>query len=258
MRSSPGSKPRWRRDRRWLPTICAQAGLQKPISTSSGFNLVGYGCTTCIGNSGPLPAEFASAIEDNDLVVAAVLSGNRNFEGRVSPHVQANYLASPPLVVAYALAERGDRSDQRAARHWQRRQTGLSERHLAVSNEEIAEIHRRQRDPEMFRALCAMCLRATPDWRKVKVAGGQTYDWDDGLDLCPEPALFRRHCKNAEAVADIIGGADSGSVRRHDHHRPYFAGRQYQGDSPGRRYLSSGRSRRPISIRMARGAAITK
>ncbi len=80
-----------------------KAGLQKYLD-KVGFNLVGFGCTTCIGNSGPLPAEISKTINDNGLVAAAVLSGNRNFEGRVSPDVQANYLASPPLVVAYALA----------------------------------------------------------------------------------------------------------------------------------------------------------
>ena len=81
----------------------SNAGLQKELD-KLGFNLVGFGCTTCIGNSGPLPAEISKAINDNGVVAAAVLSGNRNFEGRVSPDVQANYLASPPLVVAYALA----------------------------------------------------------------------------------------------------------------------------------------------------------
>ena len=94
----------------------AKSGLQTDLD-KLGFNLVGYGCTTCIGNSGPLPEEIAKAINDNDIVAAAVLSGNRNFEGRVNPDVRANYLASPPLVVAYALAgSHDDRSHHRAAR----------------------------------------------------------------------------------------------------------------------------------------------
>ena len=109
----------------------AKSGLQKSLDTL-GFNLVGYGCTTCIGNSGPLPAEISKAINDNDLVAAAVLSGNRNFEGRVNPDVRANYLASPPLVVAYALAgSHAGRPHQGAARHGQERQARLSEGHLA-------------------------------------------------------------------------------------------------------------------------------
>ena len=95
----------------------ANSGLQKDLD-KIGFNLVGFGCTTCIGNSGPLPEEISKTINDNGIVAAAVLSGNRNFEGRVSPDVQANYLASPPLVVAYALAGTVDQgSHDRAARH---------------------------------------------------------------------------------------------------------------------------------------------
>ena len=97
-----------------------------------GFNLVGYGCTTCIGNSGPLPEEVSAAIDADSLVVASVLSGNRNFEGRVQQQVRANYLASPPLVVAYALAGTMNLDlDDRAARHGQRWQARVSERYLA-------------------------------------------------------------------------------------------------------------------------------
>ena len=109
-----------------------KAGLQQDLDTL-GFNLVGYGCTTCIGNSGPLPEAISKAIHEHGLAVAAVLSGNRNFEGRVNPDVRANYLASPPLVVAYALAGTvDDRPHHRAARHRRRRRAGLSQGHLAV------------------------------------------------------------------------------------------------------------------------------
>ena len=109
----------------------ANSGLQKDLD-KVGFNLVGFGCTTCIGNSGPLPEEISKAINDNGIIGAAVLSGNRNFEGRVSPDVQANYLASPPLVVAYALA--GNVNINLATEplgHRPRRQAGLSQGHLA-------------------------------------------------------------------------------------------------------------------------------
>ena len=110
----------------------ANSGLQKDLD-KLGFNLVGFGCTTCIGNSGPLPAEISKSINENGIVAAAVLSGNRNFEGRVSPDVQANYLASPPLVVAYAHCRHGDEGpDDRAARPRQEGQARLSARHLAV------------------------------------------------------------------------------------------------------------------------------
>jgi hypothetical protein len=102
-RPSPGSRPRWRPARRWSPST-STTPASPPYLEQVGFYTVGYGCTTCIGNSGPLPAPVVAAIEEGDLVAAAVLSGNRNFEGRINPYVKANYLASPPLVVAYALA----------------------------------------------------------------------------------------------------------------------------------------------------------
>ena len=108
-----------------------EAGLM-PELEALRFHVVGYGCTTCIGNSGPLPENVANAVKDGDLVAAAVLSGNRNFEGRINPLVRANYLASPPLVVAYALAGTVDIDlPDRAARHRQRRPAGLPARHLA-------------------------------------------------------------------------------------------------------------------------------
>ena len=112
--------------------VPAAGRASTPTSTQLGFNLVGYGCTTCIGNSGPLPDDVSAEVEARNLVVASVLSGNRNFEGRIQQQVRANYLASPPLVVAYALAGRDDaRPDDRAARHRHGRRAGLPARHLA-------------------------------------------------------------------------------------------------------------------------------
>ena len=126
---SPGS--------RVVTDYLVEAGLDKPLA-ALGFHTVGYGCTTCIGNSGPLPEPVAKAVTEGNLVAAAVLSGNRNFEGRINPLVKANYLASPPLVVAYALAGTVQtRSDARAAGHGQRRQAGLPQGHLADAEAEI-------------------------------------------------------------------------------------------------------------------------
>ena len=126
----------------------ANSGLQKDLD-KLGFNLVGFGCTTCIGNSGPLPEEISKSINDNGIVAAAVLSGNRNFEGRVSPDVQANYLASPPLVVAYALAGTVTKDlDDRAARHRQGRQAGLPARHLADQRRRSTTFIEEYRDHE--------------------------------------------------------------------------------------------------------------
>ena len=132
-----------------------KSGLQKDLD-KVGFNLVGFGCTTCIGNSGPLPEEISEAINDNDIVAAAVLSGNRNFEGRVNADVRANYLASPPLVVAYAIAGsmKVDLA-KRAARHRQEGQEGLPQGHLADQPSEITpcmqEVHHRADVPEEIR-----------------------------------------------------------------------------------------------------------
>ena len=131
-----------------------QSGLQSYLD-KLGFNLVGFGCTTCIGNSGPLDPAISKAIHDNGLIAAAVLSGNRNFEGRVSPDVQANYLASPPLVVAYALAGSVQKdSDARASWHRFGRQAGLPQRYLAnvAGNSKIH--HRKHHARNVQVALC--------------------------------------------------------------------------------------------------------
>ena len=129
--ASPGSRPASRRARASSPTTCTKAGLLADLE-AIGFYLVGYGCTTCIGNSGPLRPEISERVRAGDIVGVSVLSGNRNFEGRVHPEVKMNFLASPPLVVAYALAGHdGHRPERRAARHGQRRQAGLPQGHLA-------------------------------------------------------------------------------------------------------------------------------
>ena len=134
-----------------------------------GFNLVGFGCTTCIGNSGPLPADVSKAINDNDLVAAAVLSGNRNFEGRVNPDVRANYLASPPLVVAYALAG-SMQIDliEGAARHRQRRASRSTSRTSGRPRQEIQEFIRKHVTRELFKSATPTCSRATRTGRRSR------------------------------------------------------------------------------------------
>ena len=127
-----------------------KSGLQKDLD-KLGFNLVGFGCTTCIGNSGPLPPEISKAINDNDLVAAAVLSGNRNFEGRVNADVRANYLASPPLVVAYALAGSMQIDVAKAAaRHRPEGPQGLSASDIWPTSREIAAVIRKNINKQMF------------------------------------------------------------------------------------------------------------
>ncbi len=166
-----------------------KAGLQKELD-SLGFNLVGYGCTTCIGNSGPLPEEISVAIHDNDLVVAAVLSGNRNFEGRVSPDVQANYLASPPLVVAYALAGsmRVDITTESLGEDADGKPVMLAD--IWPSNEDIRAVVDRVVTPNMYSTRYANVFDGTKEWQAITAADSQTYDWDDGSTYVRNPPYF--------------------------------------------------------------------
>ncbi|HEX8570343.1 MAG TPA: aconitate hydratase AcnA [Caulobacteraceae bacterium] len=155
-----------------------------------GFNLVGYGCTTCIGNSGPLPEAIAKAVNDGDLVAASVLSGNRNFEGRVNPDVRANYLASPPLVVAYALA--GSMFLDVAAEPLGTGSDGqpVFLRDIWPSNEEIAAIQREAVQDEQFRSRYADVFEGDEHWRGIEVSGGQTYAWEAESTYVQNPPYF--------------------------------------------------------------------
>ena len=173
-------------------TICKEADLQKPLD-KLGFNIVGFGCTTCIGNSGPLAPEISATIAKHDLVAAAVLSGNRNFEGRVNPDVRANYLASPPLVVAYALAGsmQVDLTNEPLGTR-QAGQAGLSRRHLADDARRCRTSSTRRSPPRCSRRNTRRVRR------RRQLAQGQGprrphLRLGHRLDLCAEPALFRGH-----------------------------------------------------------------
>ncbi|MEQ8327460.1 MAG: aconitate hydratase AcnA [Parvibaculum sp.] len=173
------------------------SGLQEDLD-ALGFDLVGYGCTTCIGNSGPLPTEISQSINKNDLVASAVLSGNRNFEGRVSPDVRANYLASPPLVVAYALAgsTQIDLTSEPIGTGSNGEPVYLKD--IWPSTHDIAETVRACVTPEMFRRRYANVFDGDAAWKSIEVSGGLTYDWDGDstyvqnppyfVDMKPEPA----------------------------------------------------------------------
>ena len=150
----------------------AKAGLNKPLD-KLGFQLVGYGCTTCIGNSGPLPENVADAITDGDLVTAAVLSGNRNFEGRVHPQVRANYLASPMLVVAYALAGSINIDLTKEPVGYDTENEPVYLKDIWPSAEgDLRHDAQGHQDVELQARATATCSRATPNWKKVKVAQG--------------------------------------------------------------------------------------
>ncbi len=202
----------------------ADSGLQTDLD-KVGFNLVGFGCTTCIGNSGPLPEEISKSINDNGIVAAAVLSGNRNFEGRVSPDVQANYLASPPLVVAHALA--GSVTKNLAVEPLGEGKDGkpVYLKDIWPTTKEINAFMKKFVTAAIFKKKYADVFKGDTNWRKIKTVESETYRWNMSLDLCAEPALFRRHEEGAGAGHRYRRGAHPRHVRRQDHHRPHLAGR---------------------------------
>jgi aconitate hydratase len=169
------------------------------------FNLVGYGCTTCIGNSGPLLPEVAQAVSHNQLVAAAVLSGNRNFEGRVHPQVRANYLASPPLVVAYALAGTIDIDLSSEPLGKDRNGKAVYLRDVWPSQAEVADTLSHAVRPEMFRASYQNVWEGNPSWNAIPVAGGALYHWQEASTYIQEPPFFIGLTREPAAVAEIRG-----------------------------------------------------
>jgi aconitate hydratase len=175
-----------------------------PDLEALGFHVVGYGCTTCIGNSGPLPAEVSKAVNDGKLVAAAVLSGNRNFEGRVNPDVKANYLASPPLVVAYALA--GTTDIDLANEPIGTAVDGAAVRLADIwpSQKEVAELEAAI-GAEMFQASYGNVFDGNPDWNAIPVAGGDLFAFRDDSTYIQEPPFFQGLTKEPATLADILG-----------------------------------------------------
>ncbi len=179
-----------------------RAGLQDDLD-ALGFNLVGYGCTTCIGNSGPLPASISKSIAQNDLVVASVLSGNRNFEGRISQDIRANYLASPPLVVAYAIA--GSMHVNVATDPLGIGSDGepVYLKDIWPSSKEIADVMRASVTPEMFSRRYADVFKGDTHWQAIKVSGGQTYDWPMASTYVQNPPYFEGMTMEVDAPEDV-------------------------------------------------------
>jgi len=180
-----------------------EAGLTKSLD-ALGFNLVGYGCTTCIGNSGPLAEPITRAVQEGDLVAVSVLSGNRNFEGRVNPDTRANYLASPPLVVAYALAGnmRIDLVNEPLGQGKGGKDVFLKD--IWPTNEQIVEVQRKVVKAEMFTARYADVFKGDKNWQNIKVAGGQTYAWEMGSTYVQNPPYFEGLTMTPEPVTDIV------------------------------------------------------
>jgi aconitate hydratase len=180
-----------------------KSGLQKSLD-ALGFNLVGFGCTTCIGNSGPLPEEISEAVNKNDLVAAAVLSGNRNFEGRVNADVRANYLASPPLVVAYALAGSMQIDIAKAPLGTDKNGHKVYLRDIWPNSREIAAIIRKSISKQMFTRKYADVFKGDALWRKIAVKGGLTYKWDDRSTYVQNPPYFDSMPKRSQPIEDIV------------------------------------------------------
>jgi aconitate hydratase A / 2-methylisocitrate dehydratase len=214
-----------------------RAGLL-PYLEKLGFNLVGYGCTTCIGNSGPLPEAISEAVADHDLAVVSVLSGNRNFEGRINPDVKMNYLASPPLVVAYALAGTMDIDMQYDALGSRPDGTPVYLRDIWPSPTEIAEVVQSAVAAEMFSRDYADVFEGDDRWRGLPVPEGDTFAWDGGSTYVRHPPYFDAMTAQPAPVADIHGArvlAMLGDSVTTDHISPAGA---IKTDSPAGRYLT--------------------
>ncbi len=180
-----------------------KSGLQKSLD-KLGFNLVGFGCTTCIGNSGPLPEPVAKTIQAHDLVAASVLSGNRNFEGRVNPDVQANYLASPPLVVAFALAGTAAIDLDSEPLGQDKKGQPVYLRDIWPSNEEIEKFIRKNISRSMFRGAYAEVFDGDANWRRIKVPASETYVWDKDSTYVRNPPYFVGLAREPKPVAEIV------------------------------------------------------
>jgi aconitate hydratase len=212
------------------------AGLT-PYLDELGFNVVGYGCTTCIGNSGPLPEEVGTAIADNDLLAVSVLSGNRNFEGRIHAHIRANYLASPPLVVAYALAGRFavDISSEAIGSDKDGKDVFLKD--LWPTNEEVRKIVDEKVRPQAYKEEYANVFKGNEQWNEVKTSSGKLYAWESDSTYIKRPPFFEGLTRELPKQKPLIGArvlAYLGDSVTTDHISP--AG-MIAGDSPAAKWL---------------------
>ncbi|NCQ23731.1 MAG: aconitate hydratase AcnA [Rhodobacteraceae bacterium CG17_big_fil_post_rev_8_21_14_2_50_63_15] len=213
------------------------AGLQEDLD-AIGFNLVGYGCTTCIGNSGPLQKEISEAIAKSDLIATAVLSGNRNFEGRISPDVRANYLASPPLVVAYAIA--GDMNIDLTTEPLGTDRAGnpVYLKDVWPSQKEIADLVERTVTREAFQSKYADVFKGDAKWQAVETSEGETYDWPAQSTYVQNPPYFKGMAKEPGTISNIEGARILvllGDMVTTDHISP--AG-SFKDTTPAGRYLT--------------------
>jgi len=225
---APGSKV--------VTEYLTKTGLLEPLE-ALGFNVVGYGCTTCIGNSGPLPVEVAAAIEEGSLVAASVLSGNRNFEGRIHPLIQANFLASPPLVVAYALAGTVDIDLRTQPLGQGKGAENVFLKDIWPSAEEVEDYLARAVNPDSFKRIYASLLDDNEVWNGIKARGGALYPWDEHSTYIHEPPFFSAISQDPQGIAPISGAralVKVGDSVTTDHISPAGA---IPEDGPAGRYL---------------------
>jgi aconitate hydratase len=215
-----------------------KAGLTEHLD-ALGFNLVGFGCTTCIGNSGPLPEEISKTINDHDLVVASVLSGNRNFEGRINPDVKANYLASPPLVVAYAIAGTVDIDLEKDPIGTDKNGKPVYLREIWPTAQEIEDTVHTCVTREQFVKQYADVFKGSDEWRKINTSTGELFEWDENSTYVQEPPFFVNMSKTPSPISAISGAkalAFLGDSVTTDHISP--AG-SIKKDSPAGKFLIS-------------------
>ena len=236
LKSKPWVKTSLAPGSRVVTDYLEKAELNKDLD-ELGFQTVGYGCTTCIGNSGPLPLEISKAIEDSDLVAASVLSGNRNFEGRVNPHVKANYLASPPLVVAYALAGTTDVDlvnepiGQDSAGH------DVFLKDIWPTQKEVSDTIASCMSPEMYDREYSKATDGPPEWQQIATSTGDLYQWVDQSTYVQEPPFFVDMPPEPAPIASIEGArvlVSVGDSTTTDHISPAGA---IKTDSPAGHYL---------------------
>ncbi|HET6919478.1 MAG TPA: aconitase family protein, partial [Jiangellaceae bacterium] len=226
---APGSKV--------VTEYLVQAGVMTDLETL-GFHLVGYGCTTCIGNSGPLPEAVSAAVAEKDLAVVAVLSGNRNFEGRINPDVKMNYLASPPLVVAYALAGTMDLDITTDPIDMDPQGQPVYLHDIWPSPAEIEEVVESAIASEMFTRDYSDVFAGDEQWRSLPTPSGDTFEWDTDSTYVRKPPYFDGMPVSPEPVTDIVGArvlAKLGDSVTTDHISPAGA---IKADSPAGQYLA--------------------
>ncbi len=215
-----------------------KSGLDKSLD-ALGFQTVGYGCTTCIGNSGPLPEPVATAVTSGDLVAAAVLSGNRNFEGRVNPLVKANYLASPPLVVAYAIAGTVDIDLVKQSLGKDKQGNDVFLKDIWPTQKEIAETIASSMTPEMFTEQYGHATLGPEEWQKIQSSDAALFEWDESSTYVQEPPFFVDMPVTPEAITAIEGArclVSVGDSTTTDHISPAGA---IKASSPAGKYLQA-------------------